>query len=266
MIFSLEMQSDSTLVCGALLMAKFAVILAAAGRSSRFGDSRKKKPFVDLKGKAIWLRSVEPFLAHNDVAQAIIVVSPDDLDWFKENFRPKFALMDLELVVGGAERADSVQNALATVASDIDYVAVHDAARPLITHAWVDAIFKAAEETGAAIPASPITSTIKRVENGAISETVLREGLWAAQTPQVFKRQLLIDAYAGRGEFVATDEAQLVERLGHPVSIVETPAMNMKITTQDDLRTAAAILNALPKEDTFRPLHPFSDEQPDLFS
>ncbi len=247
-------------------MAKFAVILAAAGRSSRFGDSGKKKPFVDLKGKAIWLRSMEPFLAHKDLAQAIIVVSPDDFEWFKEKFRPNIAFMDIELVTGGAERADSVLNALEAVRSDIDYIAVHDAARPLITKAWVDSVFKAAERTGAAIPAAPITSTIKRVENDAIAETVSREGLWAAQTPQVFKRQLLIDAYASRGDYVATDEAQLVERLGHPVAIVETPAMNIKITTQDDLRTAAALLDALPKENKLRPLHPFADEKPDLFS
>ncbi|MBT5018386.1 MAG: 2-C-methyl-D-erythritol 4-phosphate cytidylyltransferase [Planctomicrobium sp.] len=228
-------------------MAKFAVILAAAGRSSRFGDSLRKKPFVDLKGKAVWLRSIEPFAAHPDVEQVIIVVSPDDLEWFKETFRTELTSFDVQVVAGGAERADSVQNALMVIKPEIDFVAVHDAARPLITKDWVDKVFKAAEQTGAAIPASPIRGTIKRVVNDSITETVPREGLWEAQTPQVFRKELLIEAYAKRDGFIATDEAQLVERLGSAVSVVECSAMNMKITTQDDLRIAEALLDLLTK-------------------
>ena len=248
-------------------MAKFAVILPAAGKSSRFGgDARRKKPFVDLKGRAVWLRSVEPFTSHKDVAQIIVVVSPEDLDWFKEKFQPNLAFMEIQVVAGGTERADSVQNALAAVNEDIEFVAVHDAARPLISKEWVDNVFAAAEQTGAAILASPIASTIKRVEKERISETVPRDGLWAAQTPQVFRKELLRDAYNKRGKLNATDEAQLVEQLGHPVSIVECSAMNMKITTQDDLRMAGALLDVLPSGKPFRPIHPFADDKPDLFS
>lgn len=228
-------------------MARFTVILAAAGRSSRFGNSSLKKPFVDLKGKAVWLRSMEPFAAHDEVEQVVIVVSPDDLEWFKEKFRPELTSFNVQVVAGGAERADSVQNALKVIKPEIDFVAVHDAARPLVANSSVDEVFAAAKQSGAAIPAAPIRGTVKRVANHSISETVPREGLWEAQTPQVFRKELLIEAYAKRDGFVATDEAQLVERLGHAVSVVECSSMNMKITTQDDLRIAEALLDLLPQ-------------------
>lgn len=245
-------------------MSQFAVILAAAGRSSRFGDALKKKPYVDLQGKPIWLRALEAFTAHSDHAQSIIVVSADDLDWFKEKYRPNLAFLDVQVIAGGAERANSVERGLLQVATSTDFVAVHDAARPLITREWVDLVFKAAQKTGAAIPAAPIRGTIKRVNQGNISETVPREGLWEAQTPQFFRRELLIDAYANRGGFTATDEAQLLERMGHPVAIVECSPMNIKITTQEDLRIAQALLGALPKGKGLRPIHPFANEKPDL--
>lgn len=242
-------------------MARFAVILPAAGRSTRFRRDKRKKPFVDLKGRAVWVRTAELFVNRDDVVQTLLVISPDDLDWFKEKFRPNLAFMDVEIVEGGAERVDSVQNALARVKADADFVAVHDAARPLLVKDWIDAVFAAAERSGAAMPAVPVTDTLKRVANGRIEETVPRENLWAAQTPQVFRRQLLVDAFAQRGDFAATDEAQLVERLGHEVAIVEGSTMNFKITTRDDFKMAEVVLNALPKK-LFRPLHPFANEEP----
>ncbi len=243
-------------------MASFAVILAAAGKSSRFGKSNRKKPFLELKGRPIWVRALEPFIARDDVQQVLISIAPDDLDWFKDQFRANLAFMNVELVAGGAERADSVQNALSRVRNDIDFVAVHDAARPLLTKADVNKVFSAAEKHGAAIPACPVVSTLKRVQGGNIVETVPRADLWQAQTPQTFRRELLLRAYAQRKGFQATDEAQLVERLGEPVHIVECPAMNLKITTQEDFRMAEVLLDAIPRKDGLRPLHPFADERP----
>src|SRR5690606_22632592 len=117
---------------------------------------------------------------------------------FKQKFAANLAFMEVQIVEGGATRADSVENALQQVAAEADFVAVHDAARPLITKKWVREVFDAAKKSGAAIPAVPLSSTIKRVENGAISQTVDRSGLWAAQTPQVFARQMLIEAFAAR--------------------------------------------------------------------
>ena len=243
-------------------MSKFAVIVAAAGRSSRFGSrsSREKKVFRELQGRPVWLRSVEAFADRPDVAQTIVVVSPEDLDWFKEKYAPNLGFRDLDIVAGGAERADSVLNALANVTSDIDFVAIHDAARPLIVKQWIDEIFQAAIDHGAAIPATSIASTLKRVSGDSITETVLRDSLFAAQTPQVFRRELILEAYAQRGDFEATDESSLVERLGQTVHVVKGSPMNIKITTQEDLRIAGALLGVLPREKGLDALAPSKDE------
>ena len=251
---------------GRSLLAQFAVILAAAGRSTRFGESSRKKPFVELHGRAIWLRALDPFLARDDVTQTIVVVSADEMDWFREKYQANLAFQNIDVVAGGKERADSVQNALDQVKPEVDFVAVHDAARPLITSAVVSSVFKAAIESQAALPANRIASTIKRVMNSNVTETVDRTDLWAAQTPQVFRKSLLIEAYESRDDFAATDECQLAERLGHTVRVVESPASNFKITTQDDLRMAEAIWSMISQSGSAKPLHPFSDEKPDFFT
>lgn len=242
-------------------MASFAVILAAAGRSSRFKDQHYKKPFVPLSGKAVWLYSAERFLNRNDVKQLILVISPEDREDFQLKFGANIAILGVEVVNGGNERADSVQAALAHVRPDIDFVAVHDAARPCLSDLWIDEIFAAAEKQGAVIPAVPLTGTIKRSADGsAIEETVPRTGLWEAQTPQVFQRQLLLDAYAKLGEFRPTDEAQAVEHLGRKVAIVNGSRLNLKITTREDLRLAEQCLKVLPKPKLQGPLNPFADD------
>lgn len=246
-------------------MAKFAVILPAAGKSTRFTRQKRKKPFVDLKGRAIWLRAAEQFVSRDDVACTFVVIAREDMQWFKEKFNPNLAFMDVELVEGGAERADSVRNALARVPADVEFVAVHDAARPLIVKEWIDEIFQAAEASGAAIPAVRVAGTLKRVSgNRIVEETVSRTDLWEAQTPQVFRRELLLEAYAQQGDLQPTDEAQLIEQLGHPVTVVEGSPMNFKITTAADFKMAEAVLNALPKPKSLRALHPFADEEPRL--
>lgn len=242
-------------------MAKFAVIIPAAGNSTRLAMKNRKKVFLELQGRAVWLRTAEHFTNRDDVAQTLIVISPADMEFFKEKYAPNLAFMNIEIVAGGAERSDSVRNGLARVQTDVDFVAVHDAARPLLAKEWIDRVFKAAEKTGAAIPGVRVTSTLKRVNaNGLIEQTVSREGLWEAQTPQVFRRELLMQAYSKQGTLKPTDEAQLVEQLGHPIAMVEGSSINMKITTPEDLRLAEAALNALPKPNLLSPLHPFADE------
>lgn len=242
-------------------MAKFAVILAAAGKSSRFRDEHYKKPFAPLDGRAVWLHSAERFLNRADVKQLLLVIAPEDHEYFTTKFAAHAAILGVEMVLGGAERADSVAQALARVSADVDFVAVHDAARPCLANEWIDRVFAAAEKSGAAILAIPVKATLKRVgPDRTICETVARERLWEAQTPQVFRRQLLLDAYAKRGGFVATDDAQLVERLGQPVSVVEGSSINLKITTREDLRLAEHALKALPKPKILGPAHPFADD------
>lgn len=243
------------------MSAQFAVILPAAGRSSRFNDANTKKPFVTLDGRPVWMHSAERFSSRDDVKQILIVIAADDEGEFKAKFGANLALLGVEIVIGGAERTDSVAAAIAKVKADIDFVAIHDAARPCIADDWIDKVFREAEKSGAAILANPVTATLKRVgADKQITETVPREGLWEAQTPQVFARKLLIDAYARRTGKLATDDAQLVEQFGHKVAVVQGSSMNIKITTKEDLKIAAALLKALPKPRGMGPVHPFAGD------
>ena len=226
-------------------MPRFAVILPAAGRSSRF-QSAEKKVFADLDGRAVWQRSAELFLARPDVCQCILVAAPEDRGRFAA------ALTDgrIHVVEGGAERFESVANALEWTTSDADFVAVHDAARPCVTPALIDAVFARAAETGAALLAAPVADTIKRDDGaGRVLATAPRQGLWLAQTPQVFRRDWLLDAYSRRTVLGAsvTDDAQLVEAAGHAVYLVPGSIANLKITTREDLDLAEAILRARKK-------------------
>jgi 2-C-methyl-D-erythritol 4-phosphate cytidylyltransferase len=245
-------------------MSTFAVILPAAGRSTRFRDPHYKKPFAVLSGRAVWLHSAERFLNRRDVKQVIVIVADEDREEFGRKFGANLAIMGVDVCNGGKERADSIQNALAKVRDDVDFIAVHDAARPCLAEKWIDQVFASAEATGAAILAVPISATLKRSAKGAsgavIAETVDRSGLWEAQTPQVFRRDLLNKAYAARAGASPTDDAQLVERLGVPVTLVEGSPMNLKITTKDDLRLAEQILKVLPKPKPEGMSHPFADD------
>ena len=242
-------------------MASFAVIIVAAGRSTRFHHKHYKKPFAPLNDRAVWLHSAEKFLNRDDVKQVILVISAEDREAFQMKFAANVAILGIDVVEGGKERSDSVRNALSHVKAEIDYVAIHDAARPCLAAEWIDKIFAAAEQSGAVIPAIPVSSTLKRVGgNKQVEETVSRARLWEAQTPQVFGRQLLLDAYATHGDQPATDDAQVVEHSGHPVAIVQGSPINLKINTTEDLRFAAQALKALPKPKIMGPAHPFADD------
>jgi 2-C-methyl-D-erythritol 4-phosphate cytidylyltransferase len=244
------------------IVANFAVILPAAGKSSRYHDKHYKKPFAPLEDRAVWLHAAERFLNRNDVKQTILIIAAEDREAFFDKFGANVAILGIDVVDGGAERSDSVANALARVKATNEFVAVHDAARPCLANEWIDAVFGAAEQTGAAILATPVVGTLKRVgSDRIIQETMERQNLWEAQTPQVFRRELLLKAYAQPGISNATDDAELVQRLGHPVSIVPGSPINLKITTREDLRFAAHALKALPRPKTIGPAHPFADDQ-----
>ncbi len=220
-----------------------AVIIPAAGQSSRFAG-REKKPFALLEGRAVWLRTAELFWSRPEVDRVYVVVSPQDRDDFTSRFGQLLKFANGEVVDGGAERSDSVANALARVGPEIAYVAIHDAVRPLTPPALIDAVFAAARCHGAAIAAVPVTDTLKRVDGAMrITATVSRAGLWQAQTPQVFRRDWLVEAYVRR-EAGITDDAQAVEALGRPVVVVPGSVVNFKITTKEDLELAAAVLAA----------------------
>jgi 2-C-methyl-D-erythritol 4-phosphate cytidylyltransferase len=243
-------------------MAKVAVILPAAGKSTRFRD-REKKPFAALDGRAVWLRAVELFVTRDDVCQTILVVAPEDRELFRSRHQAHIAFMNLQIADGGAERFESVANALQLVKPEADLVAVHDAVRPCVTEAQLNAVFAEAARIGAALLAVPISDTVKRVDGPKVVGTLPRQGLWLAQTPQVFRRDWLLEAYARRAELgrEITDDAQLVEAAGHPVHVVEGAATNVKITTKADLILAEAVLKCQPKPRPAGPAHPFAEEE-----
>ena len=225
----------------------FALILAAAGKSSRFSrigssDPAAKKVFTHLGGKPVWLRSVEKFTSRDDVIQTIVVVSPEDIDWFRKYYILDINRLLLHVMAGGENRIDSIRNGLIAVSPRVGYVAIHDAARPCVTEQEIAAVFAEAKKQGAALLAAPIVGTIKKVTERQIEETVPREQFWEAQTPQVFRRDLILEAYRQRIRDVPTDDAQLVERLGQPVSVVPAGCGNIKITTQSDLVLAKYLI------------------------
>ncbi len=243
-------------------MARFAVILPAAGQSSRFRD-REKKPFVNLDGRAVWLRTVELFVTRPDVSQCLIIVAPEDQELFRRRYSANLAFLNIQIATGGKERFDSVANALGQLAADVDHVAIHDVVRPCLTTSLIDAVFAKAVQTGAAMLAIPVTDTLKRATpDNQVAETISREGYWLAQTPQVFRRDLLLEAYAQRGKIKGpiTDDAQLLEASGKKVHLVAGSTTNVKITTREDLFLAEAILHSRPKPKPSGPLHPFADE------
>lgn len=245
-------------------MPSVAVIIPAAGQSSRFGGA-EKKPFVSLDGRPVWLRSAELFWNRPDVSRVYLVVAPGDRDDFRGRFGHLTAFANVELVDGGAERFESVANALARVPADTPLVAVHDAVRPLGTPALIDAVFAAAATHGAALLAVPVADTLKRVEadTNRVTATTPRAGLWQAQTPQVFRRDWLLDAYARRADVPppVTDDAQLVEAAGYPVVAVPGAVTNFKITTRDDLALAELILRGRAGvREADRPAQRFGDD------
>jgi 2-C-methyl-D-erythritol 4-phosphate cytidylyltransferase len=243
-------------------MPSFAVIFPAAGKSSRF-HGKEKKPFTNLDGRAVWLRSVEQFITRPDVAQCIIVISPDDQEMFRRRFGANLAFMNVQIADGGAERFESVANALALVKPEVEFIAVHDAVRPCVTESLINNVFEKAEKMGAAMLAIPVSDTLKHVENKQVKGTASRAGLWAAQTPQVFRRDWLQAAYEDRAKLGKdiTDDAQLMEAAGHTVHVVEGATTNIKITTRQDLILADAILKVLPKPKPSGPAHPFGEEE-----
>jgi len=217
-------------------VTRFALLLPAAGLGARMGG---RKTLLALAGRPILRHTLERFAPFRGrICQTIVVAHPADLSAIERECPGAC------VVAGGARRQDSVAAGLARVAPEADLVAIHDAVRPFVASAAIAAALEAAERVGAAIVATPMKPTVKRVAEGLIAATVDRHGLWCAQTPQVFRRPLLLEACAAaqREGAEVTDDAQLVERLGHPVAVVPGSDLNLKITTPEDLALAEAIL------------------------
>ncbi|MBT3182834.1 MAG: 2-C-methyl-D-erythritol 4-phosphate cytidylyltransferase [Deltaproteobacteria bacterium] len=222
---------------------KTAAIIAAAGIGRRMGAGRPKQ-YLELAGRPIICHTLDRFV-EACVDELVIVVEPGREGSFKAEILGDFGFPDGWLIVAGGDvRQRSVYNGLCAT-SEVDVVMVHDGVRPFITKAQIELLAKTALDRGSCILASPIKETVKKVDaGGAIMETVDRSDLWGAQTPQAFRRSLLMSAMesAFKENFMGTDEASIVERLGEKVSVVEGDSRNVKITTPSDLIVAEAIL------------------------
>ena len=244
-------------------MKKVAVIICAAGASKRFGGN-KKKPFVDVAGRAAFLRSIDFFADRDDVKQTLLAISPNDDELVKLKWGANLGFNQVKICHGGPERFETVANALELVADNIDLIAVHDAVRCCLKAEWIDHVIEQAAETGAAILACPVVATIKKATDGKIAETVDRTGLYEVQTPQVFGAAILKKAYdniENVDKSTLTDDSALVEALGHQVSIVETDASNIKITRKSDVAIAEAIIKSRPKSRPDGPIGPYIEAQ-----
>jgi 2-C-methyl-D-erythritol 4-phosphate cytidylyltransferase len=244
-------------------MAKIAVIVVGAGKGTRFGGN-EKKVFAKVEGQPMFLRTLQLFVNREDVCQTILVAAPEDQDQIREKYGANLGFIGVKMVVGGPTRPDSVANGLEVVREDAELIAIHDAARPCTSIEMIDSVFAEAAKTGAAILAVPLRGTIKRVSDSkVIDETISRQGLWEAQTPQVFRRDIILDAYAKRADYQGelTDDAQLVEAIGHPVSVVDSDFTNLKITTRGDLSLASSVVKLRPKPKPKGPLGAFEEAQ-----
>jgi 2-C-methyl-D-erythritol 4-phosphate cytidylyltransferase len=223
-------------------------IIVAAGRGVRMGAGGPKA-FLPLGGLTLLERSLSLFLSHPRIDRVVAAV-PDPGEARRLLGPPAARVV---LVRGGATRQDSVRCALQAIPSvEDEIILVHDAARPLVTRAIIDAVIASAEVTGASIPGVVPPDTIKELdEQGAVAATLPRERVRLAQTPQGFRGDVLREAYAraGRDGFAGTDDASLVERTGRTVVLVEGSPRNIKITTPADLELAEAILERDRKEE-----------------
>jgi 2-C-methyl-D-erythritol 4-phosphate cytidylyltransferase/2-C-methyl-D-erythritol 2,4-cyclodiphosphate synthase len=198
------------------------------------------KQFMSLRGKTVLARSVEAFVQNEFVDELYLVINKD----YEAMCRTEYQMC--RIIVGGAERQDSVFAALKMIPEDVDLVLVHDGARPFVTGEIIDKAIEKAAEYGAAVTAVPVKDTVKTAENGIFEQTLDRSRLYSIQTPQGFKRKLLLEAYqrAFSENFYGTDDAVLVEKMGEKVYLVEGDYHNIKITTKEDITVGEAILDA----------------------
>ncbi|MGM0899291.1 MAG: 2-C-methyl-D-erythritol 4-phosphate cytidylyltransferase [Bacillota bacterium] len=228
---------------------KYIVVLPAAGSGKRMKADRNKL-LLELSGKPIFIYTLEVFDKDPECEGMWLAVKQDERQLIEEYVEHYEVKKVKGYATGGAERQDSVRAGL-EMARQSEVVLVHDAARPFISPAVIRELVERANESGAAIAGVPVKDTIKKVREGVITETVDRAELWMIQTPQAFRYDLLMEA-AQRAQadgFLGTDEAMLVERMGHPVQIVESTYENVKMTTPDDLIYGKAILASRLQEE-----------------
>ncbi|MDP6540642.1 MAG: 2-C-methyl-D-erythritol 4-phosphate cytidylyltransferase [Planctomycetota bacterium] len=224
-------------------------ILVAAGESTRMGPTGgERKPLLALGGRLVIEHACAAFAACEAVREIVLVAHPQDVVRLRARaaHSPEFARVGA-VVSGGASRTESVRRGVAAASGETELIAVHDAARPLVTTELIERTLQAAAEGGAALAALPLADTVKVSSDGErVDSTLDRSVLWSAQTPQVFRAALLRELLerAAAENLVVTDDAALCEHYGQPVTLVEGEPSNIKLTAPADLELAAAILRS----------------------
>lgn len=226
-------------------MDKMIAIILAAGQGKRM-NSQLSKQFILLQGMPTIVHTLRVFQAAEEIDSCILVCGSGEEGFYRPEALHNFGITKLvQVITGGLERQDSVYCGLAKVPSECSYVMIHDGARPLITVDAISRVAEAVKTTGAVTVGVPVKDTIKRTDvGGFIIETLPRERLWHVQTPQAFRRELIVSAHkqAKTAGFYGTDDASLVERLGGAVKIIPGSYENLKITTPEDIIVAETIL------------------------
>lgn len=221
------------------------VIVVAAGKGKRM-ERTYNKQYISLEGKPILAHTLMQFEKHGEIDGVIVVVGRGEVNFCKEHIIEKYNLQKVKRVVeGGKERYHSVSNGLKELGVETEVVMIHDGARPFVTEAIINKSIDAARIHGSAIVGVPVKDTIKTVDkDGFVKDTLKRDTLWSIQTPQTFKKDLIIQAHQKRKRenLSVTDDAMLVEALGMKVKMVLGSYENMKITTPEDLEVGQAIV------------------------
>lgn len=223
---------------------KTVAIITAAGKGKRMG-SKIRKPYIELAGKPVLAHTILPFENSKIITSIIIVTAPGDEELCLKNIVKKFGFKKvIKVVRGGKERQDSVMSGILAIDDECDIVIVHDGVRPFVTKIMIEKAVKTAHKIGAAIVAAPVKDTIKQAAASFVKKTLNRDELWAVQTPQAFRFDILKNAHeqAKKQGFTGTDDSILVERLGHKVAVITGLYDNIKITTPEDLVLGKAIL------------------------
>ena len=223
-------------------MSNVTAVIPAAGQGSRMKSSINKQ-FLNLLDRPVLAHTLAVFESNDKIDSIIVVVKEEEMQICRSKVIAAYPFTKVKAVIpGGRERWESVAKGLEQCNVDTGMVVVHDGARPLLTCSLLDHVLEAAAIYGAAIAAVPVKDCIKEVERDTVATTLNRNRLWAVQTPQAFRYELLKKVYAAPIPEVVYDDAMLVEQYGHPVKVVNGDYANIKITTPEDLRVAATLM------------------------
>ena len=223
---------------------KITAIIAAAGFGERFGE---KKQLKLLNGRPLLFHTIQPFIKSELISEILVVVPKDDVIQVDREFKSTLTSKKIEVISGGKTRQESVNNGLKISDKESELICVHDGVRPFVTLSLIEKVIKASMEHDGAILAAPSSDTIKKIMGDQILETLPRETIWRAQTPQVFSKSALEEAIqiAIDENLEGTDESSILEKIGYQIGFIEGSPLNIKITTKEDWVFAKAIYKEL---------------------